>query len=266
MGSTNQKIFRYVNGKITPCEDQVVTEAPLEMFLNGSPFYMTMRLPGDEIPLAVGYCYSEGIISTSDDILLINYCGQENGNRLEITLDHQRIKDSPVVGQRRIAYSSCGLCGKELVEDVCTRFSKRERIFKLHASQIDKLIKEVQLNQKNFNTTGATHAVAAFGKDLDLLAFSEDIGRHNALDKVLGKLLLAGMIDKAAVIVTTSRLSFEMVQKTARTEAEILIGISSATSLAIELANLVHLTLVGFARNGQGNIYTMQERLLRDNL
>jgi FdhD protein len=263
-GKTTSSIMRFNSDAVTPCEDHLAVEEPLEIFLDGNPFYMTMRLPGDEIPLAIGYCFSEGIIEARDDILLINYCGEENGNRLYVTLDHQRKEGRPAeIKERRLpACSSCGLCGKELIADVCTNLRQRERTFELPVSRIDGLIDIVQKHQRNFAETGATHAAAAFDENLALMAFSEDIGRHNALDKVLGKLLLAGMIEKAMVFVITSRISYEVVQKTARTAAEILIGISSATSLAVELANEVHLTLVGFARNRQGNIYTMHERLI----
>lgn len=257
-------IQRYKHGTIVPVTDCIAVEEPLEIFLDGEPYYMTMRLPGDEIPLALGYCFGEGIIDASDDVLLINYCGEENGNRLDITLGrrYQGERRSAINNRRLPAYSGCGLCGKALISDVCTSFPERSCTFSLPVSRIDGLIDTVQKHQQSFKNTGATHAAAAFGEDLKLLAFSEDIGRHNALDKVTGKLLLSGCLNAVAIIVITSRISFEVVQKTARTGAQILIGFSSATSLAVQLADEARLTLVGFARGGQGNIYTMPERLL----
>lgn len=261
-GETKHLVTRYRSGAIVPVEDLVPVEEPLEIFLDGKPFYMTMRLPGDEIPLALGYCFSEGIIDSSDEVLLTHYCKEETGNRVYMTLAQGR-KDHPPLKERKApAYSSCGICGKELIEEICTRLPKRQFSFSLPVSQIDELISTVTRHQPYFKTTGATHAAAAFDKDLKLLVISEDVGRHNAIDKTLGKLLLERRVTEPAIIVITSRISYEIVQKTARTGAEILIGLSSATSLAVELANDTNLTLIGFARNNGGNIYTAVERII----
>ena len=261
-GEKKHLVTRYGNGAVFPVEDLMPVEEPLEIFLDGKPFYMTMRLPSDEIPLALGYCFSEGVIDSSDDVLLTYYCEEETGNRVYMTLAQGRKDQTPLKERKAPAYSSCGICGKELIEEICARLQKREFSLCLPVSQIDELISTVIRHQTYFKTTGATHAAAAFDKELRLLAISEDIGRHNAIDKTLGKLLLENKVTEPAIIVTTSRISYEIVQKAARTGAEILIGISSATSLAVELANDTNLTLIGFARRNGGNIYTAVERII----
>ena len=263
-GETKHLVTRYGSGGIVPVEDLISVEAPLEIFLDGKPFYMTMRLPGNEIALALGYCFSEGIINSSDDVLLTHYCEEGTGNRVYMTLDQERKDQAPFKAKERKtpAYSSCGICGKELIQEICSVLQTRELSFSLPVSKIDELINTVIKHQTYFKTTGATHAAAAFNKDLKILAISEDIGRHNAIDKTLGKLLLEHKIAEPAIIVTTSRISYEIVQKAARTGAEILIGISSATSLAVELANETNITLIGFARHSGGNIYTAVDRII----
>jgi len=263
-GEAQIPIIRYRNKIATQITDVLAVEEPLEIFIDGKPYYMIMRLPGEEMALALGYCFSEGIIDSRDEVRLINYCGEETGNRVYVTLDVQRKnlqKDFTIKERCLPAYSSCGICGKQLIEDICTKICKREGSFILPVSQIDELIDIVQEHQQLFAQTGATHAAAAFDENLQLLAFAEDVGRHNALDKVLGKLILAGKVAATVVMVVTSRVSYEVVQKTGRSGAQILIGISSATSLAVQLATDINLTLVGFARRQQGNIYTVADRI-----
>jgi FdhD protein len=129
-------------------------------------------------------------------------------------------------------------------------------------SRIDDMMGEVERRQQIFGETGATHAAAIFNRDFELLAFSEDIGRHNALDKAMGRLVYEGKIAEAMIIAMTSRVSYEMVQKTGRSGAEIIIGISAATSLAIDLAKSFNLTLIGFTRKARCNVYTAAERIV----
>ena len=257
-------ITRYRNEVGTPTEDMLVVEEPLEIFLDGNPYYLTMRMPGEEIFLALGYCFSEGIIDSMADVLLISYCGEEAGNRIEITLDPkgQIAKGLMIRAKRLITYSSCGICGKELVEDLCTRLHPRESSWSVPAFQIAKMIASMEECQQIFAQTGGTHAAGIFNKDCQLLAFAEDVGRHNALDKAIGRLVFDGKISEAMVVVVTSRLSYEMVQNTGRSGAQILVGMSSATSLAVELAKSINLTLMGFAKKGCGNVYNATERII----
>ena len=264
-GEAMVPVMRYRTRKTSPVDDVVAVEEPLEIFIDGKPHYLTMRLPGEEVCLALGYCFSEGIIDSIRDVLLVKYCAEETGNRVDITIDHERRPASQRKERKLPAYSSCGICGKELMEDICLRLDRRESSLGLPVDHIDEMLTMLKARQPVFSHTGATHAACIMNEKCEPLALSEDIGRHNALDKTIGRLVLEGRPAAAQIIVVTSRISFEMVQKAARTGAEIMIGMSAATSLAIELAKSVNLTLVGFARNGLGNIYSAAERILCGN-
>ena len=263
-GEVNVPIVRYCNGGVTPTDDVLVVEEPLEIFLNGNPYYLTMRIPGEEMFLALGYCFSEGVIDSMDDVGLVHFCAEETGNRIEITLNPKcnATKGLTIKGKRSMTYSSCGICGKELVEELCTRLYPREDSFHIPALKIDEMINTVEKYQQIFAKTGGTHAAGIFNQDCNLLAFAEDVGRHNALDKAMGRLVFEGKIREAMIVVVTSRLSYEMVQKTGRSGAQILIGMSSATSLAVELAKNINLTLIGFSKKNCGNIYAAVERII----
>jgi len=257
-------IRRYQKEAISLFDDRVVTEEPLEIHVNGNPYYMTMRLPGQEMELALGYCFGEGIIDSMHDVLLVRYCEEDAGNIVEITLDEDRLIEKGLTIKGRVlpAYSSCGICGKEMVADICTRIDRCDDSFRMPVSRIDAMIGDVEARQLVFSQTGGTHATGIFDRDYELIAFAEDVARHNALDKATGKLVAEGRIEKAMVVVATSRLSYEMVQKTGRIGAQILVGISIATSLAIDLAERINLTLIGFARKERGNIYTGSQRVV----
>jgi FdhD protein len=258
-------VVKYADGRGSREEDTVSIEEPLEIFIDGSPYYLTMRLPGEEMQLALGLCYTEGIIDSFRDVLNVNYCGEETGNRIDILLDPGRkaAKEALPKARRFASYSSCGVCGKDMIDALNARCEKRGSSIDLNNSDIKSLHEILEKRQHVFNVTGGTHGAAIFKADRTVLSFSEDVGRHNALDKAIGSLLFAGTTREAAIVVVTSRLSYEMVQKTGRlASAEILIGVSSATSLAIELAESIGLTLVGFSRKDRGNIYTRFERIV----
>jgi FdhD protein len=257
-------ITRYKKEGMIETDDVVAIEEPLEIYIDGSPHYLTMRLPGEEMYLALGYCFSEGIIDSMDDVHIVHYCGEEAGNRVDITLDPKRkaAKGLTIKEKRLTTYSSCGICGKEMVEDICMSLRHRENSFVIPVFRIGKIIGIVKQRQQIFAKTGATHAAGIFNRDCELLAVSEDLGRHNALDKAIGRLVFEGKVGEAMIVVVTSRVSYEMIQKTGRSGAEILIGISPVTSLAVELAKKINLTLIGFARNGRSNVYTVAERIV----
>ncbi|HVN95317.1 MAG TPA: formate dehydrogenase accessory sulfurtransferase FdhD [Syntrophorhabdaceae bacterium] len=253
-----------IEGIRSETEDLLVVEEPMEIFLNGSPYYLTMRMPGEEMPLALGYCFTEGTIDSIDDVALVNYCQEEKGNRVEITLDEARMATrGPTIKQKRLTtYSSCGICGKDMIEDIHVALKKREKTVTIDTDSMELLRKTVEDHQEVSRLTGATHAAALFNRHLKLLSFSEDVGRHNALDKAIGNLVFVKKVQEAAIVFLTSRLSYEMVQKAARLGAEILIGMSSATLLAAELAQSIDLTLVKFSGRGRFKIYSAPDRII----
>lgn len=258
-------ITRYRHSTVERKLDSVAVEEPLEIFVDGVPYYLTMRFPGEEKELAVGHIFTDGIIESLKDINVLMYCSEESGNRVDILLNPPK-KNGQVKNIKewsKPAYSSCGICGQDILQAICTQVSYRANNLYVTSTQIQEAITAIIKHQDAFEKTGGTHAAGVFDNKLQLLSFAEDIGRHNALDKALGKLLLEEKTDQIGIVALTSRLSYEMVQKVCRTKAEILIGMSSPTSLGLNLAERVNLTVIGFARQCQFNIYTGTERIIK---
>lgn len=260
MSTVGLPIIKYENGKHTSTYDNIATEAPLEMFVNDKPFHVTMRLPGEEIPLAAGFLFTEGLIKSVEEILTVNHCEDVSSNRINVYLKSP-INDNlkKLFSRKSPSYTSCGICGKDMILDLSMSLPKITKTSTVTFPQLATLQDMLLKGQQVFQDTGGTHAAAIFSRNGVLLALSEDIGRHNALDKAIGKILLTRKTDEAKILILSSRLSYEMVTKAARLSIEILAGVSSATSLAIDLANSVNMTLIGFHRGQRGNIYTCSE-------
>jgi FdhD protein len=241
----------------------VPVEEPLEIFVDDEPYYVTMRLPGEELPLAAGFCFTEGVIDSLDDTLGLNYCQDISSNRINVYLTpgRKQLVGAKLKQKRATAYSSCGICGKEIVEDIARAMEKVPRTLQVEFTMLSRMQQVVKESQEVFSTTGGTHAAGIFSARGELLAFSEDVGRHNALDKAIGKVLFSRRANEAAVVVLSSRLSYEMVQKSARLKVEIVAGPSAPTALAVDLAKSVELTVVGFLRSARCNVYSFPERI-----
>ena len=257
-------IVRWKNGESAEEPDVVSVEEPLEVFVDGEPFYVTMRSPGDDIPLVAGLCFGEGVIDSMDDLASIGHCEDISTNRVNVFLGPGKRKKGGVAARpkRMATYSSCGICGKDLIEDIAGVLARVEHEITIPFQRLIELREELGANQYSYNKTGGAHAAAVFSREGTMLAIAEDVGRHNALDKSLGKVLLAGAKKEASIALISSRLSYEMVQKAARFGIEILAGVSAPTSLGIELARSINLTLIGFLRSNRGNIYTCPERVI----
>jgi FdhD protein len=238
-------------------------EEPLEVFVDGQPFYLTMRSPGDELFLAAGNCFSEGVIDSADDLDGVEYCRDVSANRIAVRVNPAR-RAGFTEGFRRkrsTAYSSCGICGTELIDDITRTAAMIGKKTHISLSRLVDLQGLLVAGQFVYRVTGGSHAAAVFDSRGTMLAHAEDVGRHNAFDKVIGKILFARQREDAVVALLSSRLSYEMVQKAARLGVEILAGASAPTSLGIQLAEAVGLTLVGFLRPGRCNVYSGAERI-----
>jgi len=257
-------IIRWKNGESAEEPDIVSVEEPLEIFVDSEPFYLTMRSPGEDIPLVAGLCLSEGIIDSMDDIASLGHCDDASTNRVNVFRNPGKREERGASMRRKkmATYSSCGICGKDLIEDITGVTARVEHGITIPFSRLIELREELGANQYAYSKTGGTHAAAIFSSAGKMLAMSEDVGRHNALDKSIGKVLLADARKEASIALLSSRLSYEMVQKAGRFGIEILAGVSAPTSLGIELARSINLTLIGFLRSNRGNIYACPERLL----
>jgi FdhD protein len=234
--------------------DQVAIEAPLEIRVDGAPLAVTMRTPGHDEELALGFLYGEGLIEGP------RAAGPTPGLAGNIVEVGGPLNRDP--GARRFyTTSSCGVCGKGALEEVAVLSAPLPG--GPHVSRELAADLPSRLEQPGFERTGGLHATGLFDAAGTLLVTREDVGRHNAMDKVVGRALLDGMVPLGERILCVSgRLSFELVQKAAVAGAPILIGVGAPSTLAVELAEDRGLTLGGFARHGRINIYTGAQRII----
>lgn len=233
--------------------DEVAVELPLEIRLNGEPVAVTMRTPGDDFALAAGFLFGEGIVSEAPEVALSEDMA---ANTVEVTAPGS----TPPSARRFYTSSSCGVCGKGALEEVAVNAPAIESGLRIERSLLARL--PDLLRQPAFVRSGGLHATGLFTASGELLMAREDVGRHNAMDKVIGQSLLDGGIPLAErVLCVSGRLAFELVQKAVVAGAPVLVGVGAPTSLAVELAADRGLTLAGFARGDSVNVYTHPERV-----
>jgi FdhD protein len=233
--------------------DAVAIEEPLEIRVDGEPLSVTMRTPGHDEELALGFLYGEGLIDGPHRAGLT-----EDFAANVIEVEGPLLRDP---GARRFyTTSSCGVCGKGALEEVAVTSAPLPPGPVLERALLAEL--PGRLVQPGFEKTGGLHATGLFDRSGELLAVREDVGRHNAMDKVVGRALLDGLVPlHDRVLCVSGRLSFELVQKAAVAGAPILVGVGAPSSLAIELATARGMTLAGFTRGGQTNVYAGAERI-----
>lgn len=254
--------------KINSLDDAVVVEEPLEIRVAGDTLAVTMRTPGHDRFLAAGFLYAEGVIESAADLGTLTHCGRPGdegyGNTMDVIpaggvdLDIEKLS---ATRRGTITTAACGVCGRRSVDDVIARCTVLPPGPRIAAAAISRAVERLREVQPVFAATGGIHAAAALRSDGVVLASFEDIGRHNAIDKVVGKLLLGGVIGAPALLVVSGRASFEVVQKAARARIPIVASVSATSSLAIDLARATGVTLCGFVRDGAMTIYSHPERV-----
>jgi FdhD protein len=235
--------------------DRLAVEEPLEIRVNGEPVAVTMRTPGDDEELALGFCLTEGLrpvgARLSDDLA---------ANAVEVDApgaDVARIKRSFYTS------SSCGVCGKGALEAVAVDAPRVESALAVPFAVVGSLPARLREGQATFAATGGLHATGLFARDAELVCLREDVGRHNAMDKVIGWAFGEGRLPlSASILCVSGRLSFELVQKAAVAGCPILVAVGAPSSLAVELAEDRGLTLCGFVRDGLATVYTHARRIL----
>lgn len=265
MQTLKHKTSRFKDNGLFAAEYNLAVEELLEIYIDDSPYAITMRLPGDDINLVAGFCFTEGIIASRDDIASIKHCEAiANKGRVLVELNHNRAHLSNRHEEREeyVSKSSCGVCGKSKAEELFTEVQAVANFQRIHLAVILSLKERFEAKQTIFPITGSTHSACIFDFEQNLLASAEDIGRHNALDKVIGTLILRDKTQDAFLAIVSSRLSFEMVQKAGTLGIEILSGLSAPTSMAVSMAEQLNITLIGFLRENSMSIYTHPERIL----
>ncbi|GHF37453.1 formate dehydrogenase accessory sulfurtransferase FdhD [Streptomyces morookaense] len=267
-----RRVIRIRDGAATVRPDTLVAEEPLEIRLNGKPLAITMRTPGDDFALAAGFLVSEGVLGSAGDLANIVYCAgaTEDGSNTYNVVDVRLAPGVPVpdITLERNVYttSSCGLCGKASLDAVRTTarwpVADGPAPMRLTPGLLAELPDRLREAQRVFDRTGGLHAAALFSPEGELLDVREDVGRHNAVDKLVGRALQQGLLPlSGTVLVVSGRASFELAQKAVMAGIPVLAAVSAPSSLAVDLAAEAGMTLVGFLRGASMNVYAGEGRI-----
>ncbi|OKK04331.1 formate dehydrogenase family accessory protein FdhD [Streptomyces sp. CB03234] len=266
-----RRVIRIRDGAVSTRPDTLVAEEPLEIRLNGKPLAVTMRTPGDDFALAAGFLVSEGVLGAAGDVRNIVYCAgaKEDGTNTYNVVDVQLAPGVavPDITLERNVYttSSCGLCGKASLDAVRTtaRFPIADTPpVRVEPELLAALPDRLRAAQRVFDRTGGLHAAALFSEDGELLDVREDVGRHNAVDKLVGRALREDLLPlDRAILLVSGRASFELAQKAVMAGIPVLAAVSAPSSLAVDLAAETGLTLVGFLRGRNMNVYAGEDRI-----
>ncbi len=268
---TKATVWVVENGKVRSRSDQLATEEPLEIRLVSpqKTVAVTMRTPGADFELTAGFLYSEGVVSSREDIDRISYCvdrdvdGEQRYNIVNVKLREGLSPDLPPLERHFFTTSACGVCGKASLEALRLRGGPViPEGPEVSAEVIYSLPEQLRAAQQVFSTTGGLHAAALFDTQGQLLSVREDVGRHNALDKLVGSAVLSDQLPlNNHIVMVSGRSSFEILQKCLTAGVPIVCAVSAPSSLAVALAREFGITLVGFLRGERFNVYAGRERL-----
>jgi FdhD protein len=257
-------VLRVRDGSAQGTSDSVAAEEPLEIRIDGEPVAVTMRTPapGEDVELALGFLLGEAIVQMADVARVVECrTGTEGGASVDVRM---RGGARPAEGWQRRFYStsSCGICGKESIEAVRVAAAPLPPGPQVDAAMLSALPAELRSRQRTFERTGGLHAAAVFSSDGVLVELREDVGRHNAVDKVIGRAATQGLLPlHEHLLLVSGRASFELTQKALVAGIPVLAAVSAPSSLAVDLARESGMTLVGFLRDGGFNVYAGRERV-----
>ena len=274
---STKQVVRWNLSETTQIEDELVIEEPLEIRVGQQSLIVVMRTPGHDFELAAGFLFTENLIQSEDDIEIIAYCEDDTTESRTDNLDtgmslfenivNVHLKDKLVLEeagwQRNFhANASCGLCGKMTIDAVKHQVDPLEFGLRLNHNVLYQLNNQLRAAQTVFDKTGGLHAAGLFNEKGELLIIREDIGRHNAVDKVIGQALLSDMIPlDNHILMVSGRASFEIVQKALFARIPIVVAVSAASTLAVDLAKEGNITLVGFMRDKRMAVYSHPKRI-----
>lgn len=259
-------IIRCENGLSRRCDHDLIQEEPLLIRVEGSPYSVIMRTPGEELPHAAGFCLGEGLVDDRSDFAAIGFCEDLDPNVVDVGLTPERRGKAHDILSRRgfISQTSCGICGKEMLKDLYQILTPIEEETKIELGRVFACIDMLSKNQVYYHKTRGCHAAMLLDSGLHTLSFAEDVGRHNALDKAIGKLVLGGVLKDASVLILSSRISYELVQKAARARLPVVVGLSRPTALAVEMGRSLNMTLACTAKDSELIIFCGEKRITRN--
>lgn len=256
---TTARIRRFDGDTATETDDSLTEEEPLEIRIGDRAVSVTLRTPGDDFDLVLGFLLSESILKSADDVAAIRHWGSPNVVRVDlgegVRVDLQRLE------RHFYSTSSCGVCGKTSIDALRVEVAPLTSEVRVRRETIAALPDALRAGQATFELTGGIHAAAVFAADGTLVRLREDVGRHNAVDKVIGSLAAERIDVTDRVLMVSGRVSFEIVQKAVVAGIPILAAVGAPSTLAVELAESMNLTLLGFVRDGRFNAYSALQRI-----
>lgn len=271
--TSTKLITRWAAAEPMRVEDELVVEEPLEIRVGEQSLIVVMRTPGHDFELAAGFLYTESLITSGDDIEIIAYCDEDVSETQEGRLSSlENIVNVQLTEELDLAQSgwqrnfhanaSCGLCGKMTIESVRQQVPPLDSGFRIDQGVLYQLNDRLRTAQSVFERTGGLHAAGLFSETGELLIVREDIGRHNAVDKVIGQALLSDLVPlERYILMVSGRASFEIVQKALFARIPVVVAVSAGSTLAVELAVEGNLTLIGFMRGQSMAVYSCPERI-----
>ncbi|NND93604.1 MAG: formate dehydrogenase accessory sulfurtransferase FdhD [Flavobacteriales bacterium] len=263
MATRKYEARKYERNQIEATQDTLTVEEALQIVINGEPFTITMRTPGDDPELVRGILHSEGVILDKDyhPDLILNKDDDSILTEVQLTIPSEKLGNSYNNSRSLLSVSSCGICGKTELEDIKTLGNKIEETSHSDIDTLHQLFDKMGELQYNFHKSGGTHAAVAFNSKGEILCALEDIGRHNAVDKVVGKLLISSRLKEASYLTVSGRISYEIIVKCFKAGIPILAAVSAPSSLAVDYAKELGITLFAFCRNGRATCYSNTQRI-----
>lgn len=263
MSQAKKRVVRWVNAIKSDAHDELAIEEPLEIRIDTRPLVVTMRTPGHDEELAAGFLVTEGLIKARSQLRTIRKNPRNrSGNSLDVFLASGVSVNFDQLTRRVFSSSSCGLCGKETLRSVRQRFKAVRSRVTVNVNLLVRLPDKLRAAQPTFERTGGLHAAGLFTREGELVVAREDIGRHNAVDKIVGFGLLDDRLPfDEHILLVSGRASFEIMQKSLAARIPVVCAVSAPSSLAVEFARENHQTLVGFLREGRMNVYAGRERI-----
>ncbi|NOR29246.1 MAG: formate dehydrogenase accessory sulfurtransferase FdhD [Lutibacter sp.] len=245
------------NGDSKKVNDTLVIEAALQININSEPYTVVMRTPGDDFELIRGLLYAEDIYKNKKNLTFEIIENRENGfSIINVPILGNYLGKGYLNKRTLLSVSSCGICGKQKLEDINVIGEKLIHKISFNTKKLKQLFSEMKDKQETFDASGGSHAAALIDKDYQIIALKEDIGRHNAVDKAIGELLINNSLNNVNCILVSGRVSYEIISKAFIAKIPIVVAVSACSSLAVDFAKEFGITLIGFSRGNKATIYS----------
>lgn len=264
MSQKNSSATKYIKGQPQASLEILTWEEPLQIKINDKPYTITMRTPGQDNVLAAGLLFTEGIITTPDHILAMDELAAARGDfnwTINVVVEKEALKKRNIFSRSIASSASCGVCGKSELCDLVVPAKFNTAGKKLNVNLLPGMLREMQNLQSTFQATGGSHAASLFTLGGNVIVVHEDIGRHNAVDKVIGEVFLKRELQVADILFISGRVSYEIVAKCSQAKIPFLVAVSAPSSLAVDFCQKTGITLVAFCREDRATVYTHPENI-----